>query len=113
MNSVLFSINRDEKWEAVQLLNSAAKTDHRHIWIGIVLLALAAGLEAMGPLLGKAFIDNYLLPKHVDLMMISLLLLGNFLTGCAATWVRYLQLLRLAGVAMRSVQRLREQVYAH
>jgi len=113
MNSDTENIRLDEKWQAVQLLNSAAKTDHRHIWIGIVLLALAAGLEAMGPLLGKAFIDNYLLPKHVDLMMISLLLFGNFLTGCAATWVRYLQLLRLAGVAMRSVQRLREQVYAH
>jgi len=107
------NMKNDEKWQAVQLLNSAARQDHAHIWIGIILLGLAAGLEAMGPLLGKAFIDNYLLPKRVDMWMIGLLLLGNFLTGCAATWVRYLQLLRLAGVAMRSVQRLRQQVYAH
>lgn len=109
----LENIKNDEKWQAVQLLSSAARQDHVHIWLGIVLLSLAAGLEAMGPLLGKAFIDNYLLPKHVDLWMMGLLLLGSFLTGCAATWLRYLQLLRLAGVAMRSVQRLREQVYDH
>ena len=35
------------------------------------------------------------------------------LTGWWATWLRYLQLTRLAGVAMRSVRRLREQVYEH
>ena len=103
----------NEKWLAVQLLNNSARPDHRHIRTGVVLLAAAAGLEAIGPLLGKAFIDQYLVPRQADLIMIGLLLLGNFLSGCAATWLRYLQLMRLAGVAMRSVQRLREQVYAH
>ena len=106
-------LHGNERWLAVQLLNNSARPDRSHIWTGIVLLALGAGLEALGPLLGKAFIDRYLLPRHADLVMITLLLLANFLTGCAATWLRYLQLMRLAGVAMRSVQRLREQVYAH
>ncbi|WP_243405320.1 ABC transporter ATP-binding protein [Solimicrobium silvestre] len=106
-------MKKNEKWQAVQLLKSAAKIDQSHVWVGIFLLAIAAGLEAMGPLLGKAFIDNYLLPKHADWVWIGGLLLANFLTGCMATWLRYLQLLRLAGVAMRSVRRLREQVYAH
>ena len=103
----------DERLQAVQLLKSAAYVDRSHIWIGIALLAIAALLEAAGPLLGKAFIDNYLLPKHADWAMIGLLLCANLLTGCLATWMRYKQLLRLAGVAMRSVRRLREQVYAH
>jgi ATP-binding cassette subfamily B protein/ATP-binding cassette subfamily C protein/ATP-binding cassette subfamily B multidrug efflux pump len=107
------NMRNDEKWQAMRLLTNAARQDHSHVWLGIVLLAAAAGLEAIGPLLGKAFIDNYLLPKRVDLWMIAALLVGNFLTGCAATWLRYLQLMRLAGVAMRSVQRLREQVYLH
>ena len=113
MKSDNLAVQGNERDLAVQLLIDSARPDHRHIWTGIALLALAAGLEALGPLLGKAFIDNYLLPRRADLLMIGLLLLGNFLTGCAATWVRYLQLMRLAGVAMRSVQRLREQVYAH
>ena len=113
MKSENLAVEGNERRLAVQLLTDSARPDHRHIWIGIALLALAAMLEAAGPLLGKAFIDNYLLPRRADLLMIGLLLLGNFLTGCAAAWVRYLQLMRLAGVAMRSVQRLREQVYAH
>ncbi len=103
----------NEKWQAVQLLKQSAREDYAHIWTGIVLLSIAAGLEAAGPLLGKAFIDNYLVPKRADLLMTGLLLIGIFATGCVATWVRYLQLMRLAGVAMRSVQRLRERVYAH
>ncbi len=113
MKSETAQLNGNERRLAVQLLNHSARPDHRQIRTGIVLLVLAAGLEAMGPLLGKAFIDNYLLPKHADWLMIALLLLANFVTGCSATWLRYLQLMRLAGVAMRSVQRLRDQVYAH
>ena len=35
------------------------------------------------------------------------------MTGWAASWLRYFQLVRLAGLAMRSVQRIREQVYGH
>lgn len=106
-------VRGDEKRLAVQLLNNSARPDHRQIGIGVALLLCAAGLEALGPLLGKQFIDLYLLPRHADWTMIALLLGGAFVTGCAATWLRYLQLMRLAGVAMRSVQRLREQVYAH
>ena len=41
------------------------------------------------------------------------LLAGALAAGMAASWLRYLQLVRLAGVAMRSVQRVRESVYAH
>lgn len=106
-------MHSSEKRQALALLKSAAKVDQSHVWIGIAFLALAAGLEALGPLLGKAFIDQYLLPKNADWVWIGLLLSANFITGCMATWLRYLQLLRLAGVAMRSVRRLREQVYAH
>ena len=104
---------KHEKWQALQLLSQSARPDWRHLWIGVGLLIVAAALEAIGPLLGKSFIDHYLLPKNPDWSWIILLLSANFISGCMATWLRYLQLLRLAGVAMRSVRRLREQVYVH
>ncbi|MCH8617612.1 ABC transporter transmembrane domain-containing protein [Undibacterium sp. TS12] len=91
----------------------AASTEHRHLWLGVLFLFIAAGLEAAGPLLGKAFIDHYLLPHKLDMNMVAGLLAAYILTGWGATWLRYLQLTRLAGVAMRSVRRLREQVYEH
>jgi ATP-binding cassette subfamily B multidrug efflux pump len=81
--------------------------------VGTLWLLLAAGLEALGPLAGKYLIDNYLLPRHADVPRIAGLLLGALLAGTVASWVRYLQLVRLSGVAMRSVQRIREAVYAH
>ncbi|MFZ6773153.1 ABC transporter ATP-binding protein [Undibacterium sp. SXout7W] len=105
--------HRTEKQLAVQLLVNAAHPEKHHVIAGILFLLIAAGLEAVGPLLGKAFIDRYLLPHQMDWPLVLLLLAGYVLTGWAATWLRYLQLTRLAGVAMRSVRRLREQVYGH
>ncbi|MEB0140854.1 MULTISPECIES: ABC transporter ATP-binding protein [unclassified Undibacterium] len=102
-----------EKQQAVGLLVAAATPERRHVVLGIVFLCIAAGLEALGPLLGKAFIDRYLLPHQIDKSVVLGLLATYVLTGWAATWLRYLQLTRLAGVAMRSVRRLREQVYSH
>src|SRR5262249_3226109 len=76
-------------------------------------LMVAAGLEALGPLAGKFLIDNYLLPRDADLPRIGALLAGALLAGALGSWVRYLQLGRLSGVAMRSGQRIRGPVYRH
>ena len=46
-------------------------------------------------------------------MAIALLLGGYLVTGWAASIIRYFQLVRLSGLAMRSVRRLRESVYGH
>jgi ATP-binding cassette subfamily B multidrug efflux pump len=113
MTQAKISEEISEKKLAVQLLVQAAQPEKRHVFLGILYLLMAAGLEALGPLLGQFFIDQYLLPKHFSLWEIVALLSIYVLTGWIATWVRYLQLLRLAGVAMRSVRRLREQVYTH
>ena len=102
-----------ERQQAMALLRHAAAPERRHVWLGFACLLLAALLEACGPLLGKYFIDNYLLPRHWVALDVALLLGGILLSGLVATLLRYLQLLRLAGVAMRSVRRLREEVYGH
>lgn len=104
---------KSEKKLAVQLLVQAARPEKNHVVWGIFFLLIAAGLEAIGPLLGKAFIDRYLLPRSLDWPAVIALLIAYVLTGWGATWLRYMQLTRLAGVAMRSVRRLREQVYGH
>ena len=49
---------------AVALLLHAAAPERRHVVLGTVWLVAAALLEALGPLLGKYFIDQYLLPPH-------------------------------------------------
>jgi ATP-binding cassette subfamily B protein/ATP-binding cassette subfamily C protein/ATP-binding cassette subfamily B multidrug efflux pump len=98
---------------AVSLLLHAAAPEKRHLWWGCAWLVCAALLEALGPLLGKYFIDQYLLPRRLALWDMGLVLAAMVLTGCVASVLRYAQLTRLAGVAMRSVRRLREEVYGH
>lgn len=98
---------------AVALLLRTAVPERRNLWLGATWLIAAALLEAMGPLLGKYFIDHYLLPRNLVLPEIALLLGALLATGFAASLIRYAQLTRLSGVAMRSVRRLREEVYGH
>ena len=98
---------------ALGLLLRSASPDLGLLRRAAAWLVLAAGLEALGPLLGKTFIDSHLLPRNAEMLQIAGLLGGALLAGWLANALRYWQLVRLAGVAMRSVQRLREQVYGH
>ncbi len=104
---------RDQARLAMRLLRRAAAPEQRHLIIATLWLILAAAFEVVGPLLGKALIDDHLLPRNLDWPQMALLLGGLVVTGWISSWVRYLQLIRLSGVAMRSVQRLREWVYSH
>ena len=98
---------------AFGLLRRAADPERRHLVWAVLWLTLAALLEVIGPILGKALIDDHLLPRALDWPRMALLLGGLVVTGWLSSWIRYLQLIRLSGVAMRSVQRLREWVYGH
>ncbi|MYN44074.1 ATP-binding cassette domain-containing protein [Pseudoduganella sp. FT93W] len=98
---------------ALALLQRAARPDLHHLWRAIIWLVLAALLEVLGPIMGKALIDEHLLPHHLDWPRMAALLAGVVLTGWIASGLRYLQLVRLSGLAMRSVMRLREMVYSH
>ncbi|MES2261529.1 MAG: ABC transporter transmembrane domain-containing protein [Pseudomonadota bacterium] len=104
---------RAQTVQAFGLLRRAALPDRHHLGWALFWLIVAAGLEVLGPIAGKALIDQHLLPRHLDWPRIWLLLAGVLLSGWIASGLRYLQLVRLSGLAMRSVQRLREQVYGH
>ena len=104
---------RQNAAEATALLRLAARPDRRHLGWATFWLVIAAALEVTGPILGKALIDEHLLPRDLDMPRMALLLGGFLVTGWIATGLRYLQLVRLSGMAMRSVQRLREWVFAH
>ncbi|NGZ88394.1 ABC transporter ATP-binding protein [Duganella aceris] len=105
--------SRRQTGQALSLLRRAALPDQHHLGWAVLWLMLAALLEVMGPIMGKALIDEHLLPHHLDWPRMAGLLAGVLLTGWIASGLRYLQLVRLSGLAMRSVMRLREMVYRH
>jgi ATP-binding cassette, subfamily B, multidrug efflux pump len=102
-----------ERRHALALLWRAARPDRQQVVGATWWLVLAGLLDAAGPLFGKHLIDAYLVPGSSDWTAMALLIAGYLVTGCAASIVRYFQLVRLAGLAMRSVRRLREAVYEH
>jgi ATP-binding cassette subfamily B multidrug efflux pump len=104
---------RAQSAQAFALLRRAAHPDRRHLGWATFWLILAAALEVAGPILGKALIDEHLLPRDLDWPRMATLLGAMLLTGWLASGLRYLQLVRLSGLAMRSVQRLREWVFGH
>jgi ATP-binding cassette subfamily B protein/ATP-binding cassette subfamily C protein/ATP-binding cassette subfamily B multidrug efflux pump len=59
---------------AIALLLHAAAPERRHLVLGGTWLVVAALLEALGPLIGKYFIDHYLLPRNLVLQDMSWLL---------------------------------------
>lgn len=99
--------------QAFSLLHRAARPDRHHLGWAVMWLMLAALLEVLGPIMGKALIDEHLLPRHLDWPRMAGLLAGLLLTGWIASGLRYWQLVRLSGLAMRSVMRLRQMVYSH
>jgi len=107
------SVTAAQARQAAGLLRRAAHPDRGHLAWATVWLVIAAGLEVLGPLLGKKLIDDHLLPHHLDWPRMAWLLAGVVVFGWAASWLRFLQLVRLSGLAMRAVQRLREWVYGH
>lgn len=99
--------------DAARLLWRMASPERRLIAAGCLWLVVAALLEAAGPLLGKHYIDSYLLPGRFDEpLAMALLLLAMVSVGVGASLIRYAQLTRMAEVARRAVLRLRQQVYA-
>ncbi|MFK3740018.1 ABC transporter ATP-binding protein [Massilia sp. TN1-12] len=112
-NQATKSVSGAQAKQAAGLLRRAAYPDRAHLGWATAWLVVAAALEVLGPLLGKKLIDDHLLPHHLDWTRMALLLGGVLVTGWVASWLRFLQLVRLSGLAMRSVQRLREWVYGH
>ena len=105
--------SRGERWAGLALLARAAAPEKRELGRASGWLAAAGLLDAVGPILGKVFIDEHLLPRDFDPLTVGWLLAGMLAAGWLASGLRYLQLVRLAALAMRSVRRLREWVYGH
>ncbi|MFO1249988.1 MAG: ABC transporter ATP-binding protein [Inhella sp.] len=107
-------VARSSLRDAARLLWTMARPERRQVFIGTAWLIVAAGLEALGPILAKRLIDEHLLPRQFEAIgLMAALLAAIWVSGLAASGLRYLQLTRMAGVAQKAVLRLREQVFRH
>lgn len=78
--------------------------------IAVFLIFCTAGLQVMGPYLMGRAIDDFIEPGDMDgLVGLILLMIGIYLLSSLLT---YLQARLMAGVALRTVHRLREDIFA-
>lgn len=98
---------------ALQLLVKAVRPDRRGFFVAVGTLVVAGLLEAVGPLLGKIFVDDHLMAGSIDSQGVAWLLGGMLLASWSASGLRYLSMIKMAGIAMNAVQRLRQWVHAH
>ena len=106
-------LSKDQRRETFALLREAARPDLIQLKIAVPMMLCAAVLEALGPWFGKTLIDKVLAPKSADMIIVIAILIGALVTGLTSDWIRFFALRRLSGLAMRSVLRLRQKVYAH
>lgn len=77
--------------------------------IAVVLIMCTAGLQILGPYLMGVAIDEYITPRDMSgLARLMLLMAGVYLLSSVLT---YFQARLMAGVAQRTVHRLREDIF--
>ncbi len=77
------------------------------------LMLAAGGLEALGPIFGKLFIDEYLLPRRLEWLPVALLVAGIVVSGGVASALRYCSTGSLGSSRGLVVRRLRGALYNH
>ena len=82
-------VRHDERRQAFALLWRAARPDRRQLLLASALLLAAGALEALGPIFGKLFIDEYLLPNRLEGWPVAFLIGGIVISGCVASALRY------------------------
>lgn len=85
----------------------------RDMWAALGLLLIATAADVVGPLLAKVFIDDYLMPGNWQFWDITALAAGFLLANVAAAYFGYGQSIRLARVAHRVVEAIRNQIFGH
>ncbi len=78
-----------------------------------LLLVLATAADVAGPILGKIFIDDYLMLRNFDQQALIILLLLYLISQVAAAWLRYQQTMRFTEMALNAVQDIRQRVFVH
>jgi len=86
--------------------------DRRLLKQALILLLIATAADVTGPILIKIFLDDYVVPGNWQMDAIIWLGIAYIFFMLLAATTNYMQAVRLNTIAQKSVQTLREQVFA-
>lgn len=79
----------------------------------ILLLVIATGLDVLGPILAKIFIDDFIVPDHYPTWPIAAIIIAFIATKVIGTILRYQQTLKFTNIALAAVLDIRKRVFHH
>lgn len=96
-----------------RLLMSYVFADRALFIKAVLLVVLATGLDVLGPILSKVFIDNFIVPDNYPLWPIVGIISAFIATTVLGTFLQYHQTLKFINIALNAVLDIRKRVFAH
>lgn len=97
-------------WPTLKRLLSYGSPHYKTLWVGVLMLWVAASSEVAGPILMSYFIDNYVAIGNLPLVIVVGLAMIYMLLELLAAALHYFQSLLFNKTAVRVVQCLRTDV---
>lgn len=101
------------KGSAFTLLTGYLLRDRKRLLIALIMLLVATGLDVLGPILAKHFIDDFLLPRNFDMVLLGGLLGVYVVAVLMASILRYQQKMAFTRIALNAVIDIRQRVFRH
>ncbi|CAG9296775.1 ABC transporter ATP-binding protein [Celerinatantimonas diazotrophica] len=96
-----------------RLLMSYVFADRPLFIKALLLVVIATGLDVLGPILGKVFIDRFIMPDDYPLWPIVGIISAFIITTVLGTFLQYQQTLKFINIALKAVLDIRKRVFSH
>ncbi len=104
---------REKNGGALRLLMSYIVTDKILFIKTLFLVVLATGFDILGPMLGKVFIDDFIMTDHYPRGPVSGMIFLFIASVLLATYLQYQQKLKFVDIALNAVLDIRKRVFKH
>lgn len=98
---------------AFRLLMGYVFADRPLFYKALILIIFATGLDVIGPMLAKIFIDRYIMPNHYPMWPIVGIITAFIVTTILGTYLKYVQKIKFVEIALNAVLDIRKRVFSH
>lgn len=85
------TLSSKEQWQVLKRLFSYAKPHRKEFAVALTFLALLTVGEVLGPFLIKVFIDDFIIPRNIDVQMIAILAITFLVVQVTNAFLMYFQ----------------------
>lgn len=106
------TLSSKEQWQVLKRLFSYAKPHRKEFAVALTFLALLTVGEVLGPFLIKVFIDDFIIPRNIDVQMIAILAITFLVVQVTNAFLMYFQGVKFQMIALKIIQQLRVDIFS-